>query len=165
MCVAASIGRIGTVTSYATGLYNIPLLFIKLLLPLILLVLTQLFNVIVTSSIFLLYQKFPKSPQFQKLISLRKNLTITLFPSFLSSQRLLETICLRRWPSTLPVIILLCHFSLYSTWLQHNDDIHSNLELNEPKIFVLLDFPQAFDIVCHGLFNVHSSTASKIWIS
>jgi hypothetical protein len=38
--------------------------------------------------------RFSMSSQFQKLIPLRKDLNITLFPSFLSSQRLLRTVCL-----------------------------------------------------------------------
>jgi hypothetical protein len=54
MCFAASIGKI---TSNATGLDGIPLVFIKLLLPLILLVRTQLFNFILTSSTFPLVWK------------------------------------------------------------------------------------------------------------
>jgi hypothetical protein len=33
-----------------------------------------------------------------------------------------------------------------------SDDIRLNLELNQPKILVLLDFSKAFDSVCHGLF-------------
>jgi hypothetical protein len=47
MCVAASIA---TITSNATGLDGIPLVFIKLLLSLMLLLLTQLFNFILTCS-------------------------------------------------------------------------------------------------------------------
>jgi hypothetical protein len=33
-----------------------------------------------------------------------------------------------------------------------SDDIRLNLELNQPTIFVLLDFSKAFDSVCHGMF-------------
>jgi hypothetical protein len=49
ICLAASVGKI---TSNATGLKGIPLVFIKLLLLLILPVLIQLFNFILTSSTF-----------------------------------------------------------------------------------------------------------------
>jgi hypothetical protein len=49
VCVAAALGKI---TSNATSLYGIPLIFTKLLLPLILPVLTELFNYILTSSTF-----------------------------------------------------------------------------------------------------------------
>jgi hypothetical protein len=49
VCVAAALGKI---TSNATGLDGISLVFIKLLLPLILPVLTELFNYILTSSTF-----------------------------------------------------------------------------------------------------------------
>jgi hypothetical protein len=57
VCVAAALG---IVTSNATGLdgiNGIPLVFIKLLLPLILPVLTELFNYILTSSTFPLVWK------------------------------------------------------------------------------------------------------------
>jgi hypothetical protein len=47
--VAAALGKI---TSNATGLDGFPLVFIKLFLPLILPVLTELFNYILTSSTF-----------------------------------------------------------------------------------------------------------------
>jgi hypothetical protein len=54
VCVVAALGKI---TSNATGLDGIPLVFIKLLLPLILPVLTELFNYILTSSTFPLVWK------------------------------------------------------------------------------------------------------------
>jgi hypothetical protein len=56
VCVAAALGKI---TSNATSLDGIPLIFTKFLLPLILSVLTELFNYILTSSTFpcLTFQK------------------------------------------------------------------------------------------------------------
>jgi hypothetical protein len=54
VCVTAALGKI---ISNATGLDGIPLVFIKLLLPLILPVLTELFNYILTSSTFPLVGK------------------------------------------------------------------------------------------------------------
>jgi hypothetical protein len=54
VCVAPASGKI---TLNATGLDGIPLVFIKLLLPLILPVLTELFNYILTSSTFPLVWK------------------------------------------------------------------------------------------------------------
>jgi hypothetical protein len=54
VCVAAALGNI---TSNATGLDGIPLVFIKILLPLILPVFTELFNYILTSSTFPLVWK------------------------------------------------------------------------------------------------------------
>jgi hypothetical protein len=73
---------------------SIQMIFIKLLLPLLPPVLTQLFNFILTSSSF----------KFQKLIQIRKNLTITLFLSFLASQMLYRTLYLSRWPIASPVV-------------------------------------------------------------
>jgi hypothetical protein len=52
--------------------------------------------------------------QFQKWIIQRKYLTIVLFPSFLSSQRLLRTLCLSRWLIMSPVINFYRRFSLFS---------------------------------------------------
>jgi hypothetical protein len=97
MCVAACIGKI---TFNATGLNDIPLAFTKLLLPFYLCLLNCL-----TLSLLPLHSplsgRFRMSSQFRKLIPLRKNLTIAIFPSFLSSQRLLRTLCLSRWLITL----------------------------------------------------------------
>jgi hypothetical protein len=66
VCVAAALGKI---TSNAIGLDGIILVFIKILLPLILPVLTELFNYILSSSTFPLVWKIssvvpiPKVPK------------------------------------------------------------------------------------------------------
>jgi hypothetical protein len=82
MCVAASIGKI---SSNVTDFDGIPLVFIKLLLPLILPVLTQLFNFILTSSTLTLAWNVSNVVPIPKVYSSTENLTVTLFPSFLSS--------------------------------------------------------------------------------
>jgi hypothetical protein len=75
------------ITSDANALDGIPLVFIKFLMPLIWLCLLNC----LTSSLFPLhfpfFGKFSMSSQFQKLIPLQKNLTITLFPSLLSPRK------------------------------------------------------------------------------
>jgi hypothetical protein len=76
------------------GLDGIPLVFIRFLLPLILPVLTELFNYILTYSTFPLVWKISSVvPISKKFILLQRNLTIALFLFYLSLQSLLKMLC------------------------------------------------------------------------
>jgi hypothetical protein len=80
----------------ATGLDGIPLVLF-LLLPLILLVITELFYYILTSSTFALVWKISSVVPIPQVLSLQRSLTIALFLFYLSLQRLLKMLCTSRW--------------------------------------------------------------------
>jgi hypothetical protein len=89
------------------GRYSI-LAFIRLLLPLMLPVLTELFNF--TSST--LFGKFLALFLFPKFIPLQRSLTNALFLFYLSLQRLLKMLCTSRWYTTSAAMI----YSGISVW-------------------------------------------------
>jgi hypothetical protein len=139
---------------------------------LILPVLTELFNYILTSSKFHLVWK----------ISSVVPIPEAHFPTEKSDYRLI---------SILPVLAKAFENIMYEQMVSYvgrngfissfqfgfrpaitrvSDDIRLNMESNQLKILVLLDFSKAFDSVCHGLFilklrqryGIHTTAAALV---
>jgi hypothetical protein len=121
----------------------------KLLLPFILLVLTQLFNFILTSSIFPVFWKISNVVPIPKVNSLTEKSNyrpISILPVLAKA---FENVMFVQIAEYVTRIILFRHFSLTMTALVRVfDDIRLNLELNQPTILVLLDFSIAYAMDC-----------------
>jgi hypothetical protein len=128
------------------------------LLRLILPVLAELFNYILTSSTFRLVWKIFSVVPIPKVHSLQRSLTIALFLFYLSLQRLLKMLCTSIYYVSRNGLISLFPsgfrpgHSTGTAIAKVSDDIRLNMESNQPTILVLLDFSNAFDSVCYGLF-------------
>jgi hypothetical protein len=153
VCVAAALRKI---TSNATGLDGIPLIFIKLLLPLILAVLTELFNYILTFSTFHLVWKISSVvtiPKVHSPIEKYDYRPISILPVLAKAFESVMYEQMVHYVSRNGLIssIQLGHRTATAI-ARVSDDIRLNMESNQPTILVLIDFSKAFDSVCHGLF-------------
>jgi hypothetical protein len=165
VCVAAALGKI---TSNATGLDGILLVFIKLLLPLILPVLAELFNYILTSSTFPLVWKNSSVVPIPKVHSPTEKSDyrpISILPVLAKT---FENVMYEQMVNYVSRNVLISSFqsgfrpghSTATNIARVSDDIRLKVESNQPTILVLLDFSKAFDSVYHGLFMLrrrHSS--------
>jgi hypothetical protein len=152
------VAALGKITSNATALDEIPPVFMKVLLPWILPVLTELYNYILTSSTFPLVWK----------ISSFVPIPIVHSPTGKSDYR---PICIlpvlaKAFENVMQMVNYVGRNGLISSFqsgfrpshstataiTRVSDDIHLNMESNQPTILVLLDFSKAFDSVCHELF-------------
>lgn len=152
--------------SNAIGLDDIPLKFIKIILPLLLPYLTHIFNYILTSS------KFPTIWKLAKLIPIGKKTSPTTPKdyrpiSILSSlSKALEKIM----ESQISTYLLLHNFicpdqsgfrrqhSTLSALLKIIDDLLSQLDHGRIGVLTLLDFSKAFDSVRHDLLLGQKAT-------
>jgi hypothetical protein len=131
---------------------GIPLVFIKLLLSLILPVLTELF---LTSSAFPLVWKISSVVPIPKVNSPTEKSDyhpISVLP-----------VLAMAFQNIMQVVNYVGRNGLISSFQSGFRPGHStataiatesNMESNQPKILVLLDFSKAFDSVCHGLFSL-----------
>jgi hypothetical protein len=140
-----------------------PLVFIKLLLPLILPVLTELFNYILTSSAFPFVWKIssvmpiPKNHSPTEKSDYRP---ISILPVLAKA---FENVMYEQMVNYVGRNGLISSFqfglrpghSTATAIARVSDDIRLNMDYgveSKPTILVLLDFLKAFDSVCHGLF-------------
>jgi hypothetical protein len=151
---------LGKNTSNATGLDGIPLVFIKLLFALNLLVLTELFNYIFTSSTFPFVWEISSVASIPKVHSPTEKSDyrpISILPALAKA---FEIVMYEQMVNYVGRNGLISSFqsgfgpghSTATAVARVSDDIRLNMELNQPTILVLLDFSKAFDSVCHGLF-------------
>jgi hypothetical protein len=139
---------------------SIPLVFITLLLPLILPVLTELFNYILTSSTFPLVWKISSVVPIPKVHSPTEKSDyrpIFILPVLAKA---FENVMYEQMVNYISRNGFISSFqsgfipglSTATAIARVFDDIHLNMESNQPAILVLLDFSKVFDSVCHGLF-------------
>jgi hypothetical protein len=139
---------------------GIPLVFIKLLLPLILPVLTELFNYILTSSTFPLVWKISRVVPIPKVH----------FPTEKSDYRPISILPVLAkafenvmYEQMVNYVDRNCLISSFQSGFRpgHNtataiarvsDDIRLSMESNQPTILVLLDFSKAIDSLCFSSF-------------
>lgn len=160
-CVTASevLASVRSVKSDSVGLDQIPISFVKMLLPLILPAITHLFNSVITKSFF------PKHWKSAKVIPRHKNSRhhtlndyrpISMLPSLSKS---FERVLKKQMVDYMDERSLTFRFqsgfrSGYSTssaLLQVTNDIRINMGKNVATVLLLLDFSKAFDSVSHLL--------------
>uniref|UniRef100_T1DE06 Putative outcast ele5 orf1-h 1e-40-j 4 n=1 Tax=Psorophora albipes TaxID=869069 RepID=T1DE06_9DIPT len=148
---------IKSIKSNAVGLDEIPLSFIKLLLPSILPAICYIFNLIITSS------KFPEAWKAAKVIPIKKkpndvNLSNLRPISILSAlSKVFERILQLQIRDHLENFDLLTQFqsgfrrgrSTTTAMLKVHDDIHSVVDKKGVAFLLLIDFSKAFDRVSH----------------
>jgi hypothetical protein len=139
---------------------GIPLVFIKLRLPLILPVLTELFNYVLTSSTFPLVWKISSVVPIPKIHSPTEKSDYRPIPILPVFEKAFENIMYEQMLNYVGRNGLISSFqsgfrpghSTATAIARVSDDIRLNMESNQATIFVLLDFSKAFGSVSHGLF-------------
>lgn len=148
---------IHSIKSNAVGFDDIPLKFIKLILPHITTPLTYIFNLIISTS------KFPRAWKLAKIIPIPKKSNGTdlnnLRPiSILSTlSKAFEKILKNQIQTFIDNFDLLCpqqsgfrsHHSTTTTLLAVHDDIHQAVDKKGVAFLLMLDFSKAFDRVSH----------------
>jgi Reverse transcriptase (RNA-dependent DNA polymerase) len=150
------------IKSDAAGNDEIPMSFIKLLVPIILPILTHIFNYIFTTS------EFPQRWKTSIVIPVPKKINpsllsdyrpISLLPCF---SKMFEVVMARQMTEHINMNRLLspfqsgfrCGHSTSTAVLKVSEDIRSNLGERQATVLVLLDFSQAFDTVVRALATI-----------
>ena len=153
------LNAINKIKTNAMGLDEIPLRFIKLLLPLLIPYITYVFNKILSSS------EYPTAWKDAKIIPVHKKSStfqandfrpISILPAL---SKALETIMKTQISSYLSENNLLCsvqsgfrrYHSTESALLNVTSDVRLNTDLKHISLLLLLDFSKAFDTVNHNL--------------
>lgn len=155
---ADTILAIKSITSDAVGLDNIPLKFIKLVLPCLVTKITFLFNLIIKTS------KYPRAWKCAKIIPIRKksrsntldNLRpISILPAL---SKVFEKILKSQIQQHIQAHDMLsryqsgfrCGHSTTTAVLKVHDDIHASIDKRGVAFLLLIDFSKAFDKVSHA---------------
>ena len=166
------------IKSKATGVDQIPLQFIKTILPSILLPITNIFNLSIMSSTFPSSWKIAKVialPKTKQILSADDLRPISILPAL---SKALEHIISNQIRTHISKFGLLNpfqsgfrkHHSTLTTLVHISDDIRSALDAKELTLLTLLDFSKAFQSIVHEALysklrnNFYFSTHAVKWV-